>query len=250
MIFRIIMISSAAGGWILLTLLAWQFRDRLRCKIDSWFPPVEEVARWQMVVEDKKNNLRETPWKDERPLILMLGDSQVEMGNWYDLFQGRFAIHNAGLSQAKIQDVAHLADEIPRIQPAVVLLFCGINDLGAGRSADVAFKDYLQLLNQVCASMTKERVVVVSIMPTTGRRLADINRDINAKVHALNAALERHCEQQGITFVDLNPTIANDGTLREDLTSDGLHLNPAGYHKLAASMQSPLTQLYGKIENK
>lgn len=247
---RILKHIAPWAGWILLFLLAWQFRARLGFKIDSWFPLTSQNAKWEQIVRTKTASLRDTPWQDERPLLLMLGDSQVEMGNWYDLFQGRFAVRNAGLSQAKIQDVTRLAEAIPRIRPAMALLFCGINDLGIGRTADDALKDYFQLLNQVCADMAKERVMVISIMPVSDRRLADGSKDLNAKVQVLNSNLKIHCAKEGIAFVDVSPAISNDGTLRDDLTWDGLHLNPAGYHQLAARIQPPLIQIYGQIGKK
>lgn len=249
MAFRIFKITASAGGWILFFLLLWQVRERLQFKISSWLPLFQEKSKWQQIIALKEADLRETSWKDQRPLILMLGDSQVEMANWYDLFQGRFAIRNAGLSQAKIADVSKLAESTPRIQPAIVLLFCGINDLGAGHSADDAFADYIQLLNQVCKGRS-HRVMVISIMPVAERRLGEGSKDLNTKVHALNAKLQRHCEQAGIAFVDVSPGITQNGFLREDMTWDGLHLNPAGYHHLAASIQRSLLRLYDQIETK
>ena len=247
---HLLKIVAPWGGWILLFLLTWHLREHLLFRIDSWFPLTSQSARWEQIVQARTASLRDTPWQDERPLILMLGDSQVEMGNWYDLFQGRFAVRNAGLSQAKIKDVSSLANGISPIHPAMVLLFCGINDLGTGRTSDDTLKDYFQLLDQVCGDVARDRVMVLSIMPVARRRLADGSKDLNAKVQVLNANLRQHCEKEGIAFVDVSPAISNDGMLREDLTSDGLHLNPQGYHQLAASMQPPLLRLYDKAGRK
>lgn len=180
----------------------------------------------------------------------MLGDSHVEMGAWYDLFRGHFAIQNAGLSQAKIQDVRRLAETISGIQPKRVVLMCGINDLGTGRAMEVAFRDYAQLLEKIRTNITADRVLVLSIMPVTPQRIADGSTDLNAKVKALNARLHEHCDRVGINYLDVSSAVSDNEGLRQELSWDGLHLNPTGYRKLADRMESFLEEKYDKAESK
>jgi len=245
---RGINVAVSLGGWVLLGLLAWHFRERLFFKVDSLFSKHSQAVEWAHIVQAKKANLDQVRWQDRRPLILMLGDSQVEMGAWYELFSGRFAIRNAGLSQAKIADVACLAGATAEIHPEVVVLMCGINDLGAGRSVDDASKDYLQLLSQILADLRPNRIVALSVMPVARRRIADGSHDLNARGRALNACIHDHCMKLGITFLDVSPAVSENGTLSDALTSDGLHLNPPGYRKLAQWMEPLLLETYGKIQ--
>ncbi len=247
---RILKITASLTGWVLLCLLAWHFRKSLLLKTSSLFLHVSAETKLEQMIQTKKSEIYHTPWRDERPLILMLGDSQVEMGNWYALFQGAFAIQNGGLSQAKITDVIRLSDEIFWIKPAMVILMCGINDLGAGRSVDDTLKDYRQLLEQVCADVAKERIVVMSIMPVASIRPGDGSRSLNACVKTTNASLQEHCDKLGIIFLDITPVISTNGALNVSITSDGLHLNPTGYQLLAGSIEPLLSRQYAQIRRK
>jgi lysophospholipase L1-like esterase len=249
MLKRILKLLIAYGGWILLAFVLWHLREKFFFKFNALFPQNQNI-HWEQVMSIRQDRLGQRRWRDERPLILMLGDSHFEMANWYDLFDGRFAIRNEGLSQAKIHDVTRLAAEIPRIRPTMVLLFCGINDLGSGRTANQALQDYIRLLNQVCATITKERLVIISIMPVASIRLKDGSKDLNEKVQTLNANLKNYCTKEGIAYVDVSSAISIDGILSEDLTWDGLHLNSKGYSQLASSIQPTLIELYGKFEKK
>ena len=244
---RILKQAAPWTGWILLGLLAWQFRGRVLFKVDSLFLKHSQAVEWEQIIQAKKASLEQVRWQDSRPLILMLGDSQVEMGPWYELFRGRFAIRNAGLSQAKTADVACLARATAAIHPEMVVLMCGINDLGAGRSVDDALKDYFQLLGQIGADLSPNRIVALSVMPVASRRIADGSRDLNARVRELNARIHDQCLKLGVAFLDVTPAVAEDGALRDALTWDGLHLNPPGYQKLARWMEPLLLETYGKI---
>jgi lysophospholipase L1-like esterase len=238
------------AGWLLWLLLIWQLRDRLRSRMDVWFPLLSPSNQWEQKVEAKMKDLRDIAWQDRRPLVMILGDSQVEMGNWYDLFRGVFSIRNGGLSQAKIQDVTRIAEIISSANPSIVVLFCGINDLGAGSSVEGAFRDYGKLLGRVSSSLGREQVVVVSIMPVSKGRLADGSQGLNARVLNLNAALQNYCAKEGFAYVDVTSAISENGMLKEELTWDGLHLNSMGYRQIAARIEPCLLGVYEKIGRK
>ncbi|MBX2862025.1 MAG: hypothetical protein KTR27_00595 [Leptolyngbyaceae cyanobacterium MAG.088] len=50
------------------------------------------------------------------------------------------------------------------------------------------------------------------------------------RIRALNVQIEAIAQEQQVTYVDLHPAFSDDtGNLREELTTDGLHLNRFGY---------------------
>jgi|GEM_PF-3247968 len=235
------------GGWILLGVLAWHFRGKLLFKMDSLFLWKSQKAQWEQLVQARIANLREVSWKDGRPLIVMLGDSQIEMGAWYDLFQGRFAVRNVGLSRAKIADVARLAKAVSGIKPEIVVLMCGVNDLGTGGSVDTAAKDYGQLLEDIRSKTDGERILVLSIMPVAWSRMADGSVELNARIKAMNVMLLERCNKLGIKYLDVAQLVSAQDALREDLTWDGLHLNPLGYRILAGSIEPALAKIHENL---
>jgi lysophospholipase L1-like esterase len=78
-------------------------------------------------------------------------------------------------------------------------------------------------------------------MPLRESPVDRATREINLNVSALNQQLTALCQQSAAQFVNVNPAMAdNTGGLKADLTADGLHLNPAGYQRLAVTIAAHL----------
>src|SRR5215469_7975115 len=122
------------SGWLLAAVLICYLLPRAAHRFYLTFPSVQHED-WQRAVAQKKQELS-VPWKDTRPLIIMAGDSQIEMGDWYQLLGGSFAVRNCGLSRARISDVTELISAIADRDPKEVVLMCGINNLGIHDSVE------------------------------------------------------------------------------------------------------------------
>ncbi len=93
-------------GWLLAVgLLCWA-APRIYHRLISQLPAVQN-ENWERTLTEKKRELS-SPWQDPRPLIVLAGDSEIELGGWYELFAGGWAVRNCGLSRAKIADVTQL----------------------------------------------------------------------------------------------------------------------------------------------
>lgn len=237
-------------GWILFLLLAWPLRERIGFEVRDWFSLPSQSFQWAQKVDGKIEVMRDVRWQDPRPLVMMLGDSQVEMGDWYDLFQGGFSVRNGGLSQAKVSDVIRISEILSSSNASIVCLQCGINDLGAGSSVKDTLGDYSELLRRVSSRMGKDRIIVVSIMPVSSKRIADGSGELNDRVQNLNVGLQEYCAREGFDFVDVTSAISRDGMLNEELTVDGLHLNSGGYRQLAERIRPRLEKMYERITRK
>ena len=190
-------------------------------------------ADWNHRLAEKKRELS-VPWHDQRPLIILAGDSQVEFGNWYDLLAGAWAVRNCGLARAKIADVTQLVSAIGDRQPKKAVLMCGINNLGAGESHEACLRDYEALLAAVRSQLQPESILVLSVMPVGESVIDHASHQLNAKVSQFNNALAACCRRHQVEFLDVNPAvIAANGGLADELTVDGLHLNAQGYRRLA-----------------
>jgi hypothetical protein len=56
-------------------------------------------------------------------------------------------------------------------------------------------------------------------------------------IDELNAMLRAHCETEGVVLVELfRATSDASGKLRQDYTSDGVHLNAEGYSRIASTI--------------
>ncbi|MGD1017994.1 MAG: GDSL-type esterase/lipase family protein [Verrucomicrobiia bacterium] len=198
------------------------------------------------MVESKKARIGAVTWKDSRPLHILAGDSHIEMGDWYELFDGSCAVRNCGLSGATIQDVTVLVSAVPDRNPESVVLMCGINNLGRHDSVQTCASDYEKLLVTTRSALKPQKIIVLSVMPVR-QSPVDINsRKLNDEVLALNERLRELCRLHNAVFVNVSAAVMNaSGGLSDELTSDGLHLNQEGYRRIAPVVQNYLAKERG-----
>jgi lysophospholipase L1-like esterase len=90
---------------------------------------------------------------------------------------------------------------------------------------------------------------VQSILPhggeeTTWERREKLLAISNSRIRQLNQQLQAIAQKEGVKYLNLHPLFANDqGNLRLELSTDGLHLNSQGYLVWSSALQ-----LYSQIE--
>ena len=155
--------------------------------------------------------------------VLFLGDSITEQGLWDEWFP-HLATLNRGIGGNTVGDVLERLDTA-LYEPRLVSLLVGTNDLsglGRSRKPDDIAAQMRELVARIRKRAPGAPLIVNSVMPR-GRRYADRIRRLNTHCQAITA-------EAGGIWVDLWPALAAaDGSLRSDLTADGLHLNGAGY---------------------
>jgi hypothetical protein len=227
------------AGWFLAVLLACLILSRIWNRIFLKLPSVQR-EQWVRVMADKKSELA-LPWRDERPLIVLAGDSHIEMGDWYDTFGGAFAMRNCGLSRAKIEDVCSLVSALGDRNPEAVILMCGFNNLARNDSVESALNHYQELLSITQATLHPGKILVLSVMPLQVSPVDKAGQAINQKIAFFNRQLETICSEHHAVFVNVNPAVMDaDGSLLPSLAIDGLHLNQAGYEKIAIIIRTSL----------
>ena len=228
------------SGWLLAIALVCFVLPRAAHLLYLTFPSVQHED-WQRAFAQKKQELC-VPWKDSRPLIIMAGDSQIEMGDWYQLLDGSFAVRNCGFSRARISDVTELISAVADRNPKEVVLMCGINNLGGHDSVESCARDYEQLLLRTRSMLNPKKIIVLSVMPVRETVVDRNSQDVNTQVANFNHELETICRRDQAQFVDLSAAVG-DGKhgLTPALTSDGLHLNREGYRAIAAVLTNVLS---------
>lgn len=112
----------------------------------------------------------------------------------------------------------------------------GINDLAAGTDRADVLSSYAALLQ------TLDHAGAKPIIQST----------LTCRIHQrcplsdllwLNQELEVLAAQHGYGFLDLQPAFASEnGALRDDFTTDGIHLNTAGYAQWIDILEQDLSQ--------
>ena len=100
----------------------------------------------------------------------------------------------------------------------------GVNDLLQGQNIEVMKENYTKIFTQV-----KEipEVVILSLLPVYASAQTAM---INENIIRLNHFLRSECSKRGFLFIDLHKLMCDtDGGMKEELTSDGVHLTPKAY---------------------
>ncbi len=134
---------------------------------------------------------------------------------------------NRGFGGSRLPDVLkHMDRLIPPHQPAVIVLYCGDNDLAGGRTPEQVRDDYQTFVSKARKIVPEAKIVWIAIKPSGKRwKLRDQIQQANALVKDAQQGDDRQ------VFVDVwEPMLAADGTPQPELfVADQLHMSAAGY---------------------
>ncbi len=114
-------------------------------------------------------------------------------------------------------------------------LMIGINDLIWGKTDEEIVANYQKIVLRLKEDHPKAQIVVQSILPHGGENSTWESRDKllalqSDRIVALNDTLKTIAAENNAYYLDLYPIfVTGEGDLRDDLTTDGLHLNRQGY---------------------
>jgi lysophospholipase L1-like esterase len=185
----------------------------------------------------------------EEPLILFFGDSRARSWPAPSLAGAAFA--NRGVNgHTTVQCLLRFEEHVTPLQPDIVIIQAGINDLVAiallPGERDALIQQTAANLARLAerARATGATVIVTTIFPAGDVPLAqwpfwseEIERAV-AEVNRQLAALAA----EGIIVFDTSPVlVGDDGRVQPRYAEDELHLNAAGYEALNAALL-PLLQ--------
>ena len=130
---------------------------------------------------------------------------------------------------------------LQHVAPTVVWIMFGYNESHAGPEGASAYESELVQLVEKYRALRSEagvdaRFVLFSPIAyeNTGNRHLPDGKELNANLKAFTEATKKAADSAGATFVDLfTPTLDLYRTSDAQLTLNGIHLNEAGYRKLA-----------------
>ncbi|MGE4265796.1 MAG: GDSL-type esterase/lipase family protein [Deferribacterales bacterium] len=156
--------------------------------------------------------------------ILMLGDSITYGAYWNELMK-RSDIINRGIPG---DTTFWMLDRLEytttgRIEKAFVL--AGINDISKYQLPASIFARYTKIIDFLVVQGIKPHIQSVIFLG----KLNPKYDAYNARIAELNKLLKEYADKNGYAFIDLNPTLAPDGFLKDEYTYDGTHLTAQGY---------------------
>jgi lysophospholipase L1-like esterase len=177
-------------------------------------------------------NIRSQPYR-----MLLLGDSLTERWDpalWREHMAVR-GILNAGVSGDRTEhllwrlDHGNLAGPVPQ----AVIVLIGTNDLGHGRSPDVAAEGVRAVLVKLRERLPNTRIVLLGLLP----REESPNAWLRQQVNAVNRLIQTCGDNQTVFYADIGGTLLDgQGRLTRAIAPDQLHFSAAGYARITAML--------------
>jgi lysophospholipase L1-like esterase len=156
-------------------------------------------------------------------LAILLGDS---LSMWFPsggLPSGQIWL-NQGISGENSGQIRQRLWAFSETRPDTIYVMAGTNDLRQGISDRIILDNLRQIVRRLRLYHPQSQVIIQSILPT---RLTAIGSE---RVRHLNQQIALIAQQEGIGYLNLHTLFADaQGQLRQDLTTDGIHLTRRGY---------------------
>lgn len=169
---------------------------------------------------------------------LFIGDSRLQgFGFWSGLPATYYCATGFQLYKYEITKVVQtengkvpIFEALPYDAFTKIYIKVGLNELGY---SEEAFENYYaQLIAQLREYEPRAIIYVHGLLPVTAEKSASDKVHNNANIAVRNEALKKFAESQKAYYLDAGPYLAaEDGSLRPEMTSDGIHL-AAQYMKI------------------
>lgn len=162
--------------------------------------------------------------------VIFVGNSITEQGWWNQLFK-RSDLVNRGIGGDNTYGILNRLPEILQTKPSKLFLMDGINDITAGRGVEEIIRNIRKMIEMCQTISPKTKLYVQSVLPVNDACLAyDGLKGKNTEVTKLNNELRNLCSSQNITYINIASLVSDEnGSLKAELTKDGIHLHPQGY---------------------
>jgi lysophospholipase L1-like esterase len=196
---------------------------------------------WPSLSRYRDSNAKLPPAGRGEERVVFLGDSITDL--WDDpgyggFFPGKPYINRGISSQTTPQMLVRFRRDVLLLQPRVVVILAGTNDIAGvtGPTTLDAIEDNLASMAEL-AHVHGIRVVLASLLPTNdsakdkdGKPIIHSKNRPPDQIKAFNERIKAYAMRNGHIYVDYYSAMVDEqGTLRRDLTNDGIHANEKGY---------------------
>lgn len=219
------------------------------------------VALWRAAVDRfaENNRVRRDPFEldyyaDPVPektgrRIVLFGDSRIALWTPLPKIDGTEIVNRGIGGQTSAQLVGRVGRDVLALDPDLVVIQACMNDLkGVGVTpwaSEEIERACIDNLETITASITASgaKVVLTTVFPVgpvdMRKRFTVWSEDIVGAVHRANARI-RKLSMPGLTVVDCDVPLAEDGRMPAALATETYHLTDEGYEVLNRHLESRL----------
>ena len=202
------------------------------------------VNDWPALGRYRDDNKKVAPPAKNEVRVVFMGDSITD--SWDSPSMGGFfpgkPYVNRGISgQTTPQMLIRFRRDVIELQPKVVVILAGTNDLAGntGPTTLDAIEDNLSSMAEL-ATAHGVRVVFASLLPVSdyarrdGKTITQTVRRPPDQILALNNWIKEYAKAHRHVYLDyFSAMVDGKGFFRDELSYDGLHPNQAGYAVMA-----------------
>lgn len=169
--------------------------------------------------------------------VVFLGDSRTEGFHLYSGLQEGQYLYAVGATVASVFDKATeqtdagkvpMLDALAKMECGKVYVMLGVNELGWPRT-ETYYNQYGKLIDRIRQDHPDAEVVIQSLLPVSAVQEAKGTYVNNERIAAYNDILLQLAEEKNCPYLNVAEAVTGeDGCLKPELTSDGIHLNKAG----------------------
>jgi lysophospholipase L1-like esterase len=187
--------------------------------------------RWVAILAQEAKAIAQ---KQPEHLNVLVGDS---LSLWFppDLLPTDKAWLNQGISGETSAGLLKRLDLFDRTQPETIFVMIGINDLIRGVSDEDILWNQRSIIRRLRSRHPQAQIIVQSILPHGAQEATWEGKDKlvaipNHRIREINAKLQAIATEEGVKYLNLHPLFTNEqGNLRSEFGTDGLHLSRQGY---------------------
>nr|MBP6314573.1 hypothetical protein [Chitinophagaceae bacterium] len=165
-------------------------------------------------------------YRTKTAYIVMMGSSLTQRVNWAELLE-RNDIANRGIGSDIAEGYLHRISSVTKLQPKLVILEIGANDLLRNTKVEEVFTTIEQVIDSL--GKTVPRVVLMSCFYASNKMLN--YQRYNRRVDSLNGMFHQLASGSSqLSIMDINKELSKNGERALSFAlADGIHLNAQAY---------------------
>jgi lysophospholipase L1-like esterase len=174
--------------------------------------------------------------------VVFLGDEITE--NWGpEFFPGKPYLNRGITRQTTAQMLVRFRQDVISLQPAVVVIQAGTNDLASvmGPSTEGTMAEHFMSMVDL-AKAHNIKVVLASVTPVCDCFTKMTGRRPVGKILGLNSWLKGFAARNGLVYLDYYSALVEGRAFKQNLTTDGLVPNAAGYAVMAPLAEKAIAE--------
>jgi lysophospholipase L1-like esterase len=171
--------------------------------------------------------------------ILFLGNSITQGGDWKKLLKDTTVI-NRGIGGDVTFGILNRLHEVIQREPRKLFLLIGINDISKNIPDEVIMENIFSIVSKIKTQSPKTEIFVQSVLPVNPS-FEKFPANYNKQDHViiLNSQLQKFSSRFKYTYIDIYSKFLDDNNqLNKKFSTDGLHLNEAGYQHWVSILKS------------